>query len=75
MTTEHRIDIFLSTNEDSGICGWMSRDNDPQIMDLFATDTLPTPFLESTPADDVLATLRELNPTATISVIEDPSND
>lgn len=48
--------------------GWMSTDSDPQVRELFGTDTLPTPFLASSPASAVYDTIRQLNPDAVIYV-------
>lgn len=47
---------------------WMVTDNDPKVLELFGTDTLPTPFAASTPVSLVLATLAKLNPDATIEL-------
>lgn len=33
-----------------------------EIVDLFGTDTLPTPFTDARPGEDVLARLQALNP-------------
>lgn len=59
-TTQHTIRLYL---EDGG---WMTQDNSPEVFELFGTDTLPTPFLEGTPVEDVLAVLTKLNPEAVI---------
>lgn len=58
----HTITIFLDGP------GWMARDNDPEVLALFGTDTIPLPFLASTPAGEALAVLRQLNPDATVEV-------
>jgi hypothetical protein len=43
---------------------WYTTDVDnPKLLSLFGTDTLPTPFSEATPLETVLATLRARNPT------------
>ena len=41
---------------------WLAVHTDPTIMDLFGTDTLPTPFLLATPREVVQAELMRLNP-------------
>lgn len=46
--------------------GWMLKSNDPQVRELFGTDTLPTPFLASVPASLVLDTIERLNPGAIV---------
>ncbi len=42
--------------------GWMVQTDDPQVMDLFGTDTLPTPFTAQATPGRVLAAIQELNP-------------
>ena len=58
----HTIELYL---EDGG---WMTKTDDPQVVALFGTDTLPTPFLEGTPVEDVKAVLERLNPNCTVLV-------
>lgn len=41
---------------------WVAVHTDPTIMELFGTDTLPTPFLLSTPREVVQVELMQLNP-------------
>lgn len=36
--------------------------NDPLLLELFGTDTLPTPYLEATPVHEVVAELQARNP-------------
>jgi hypothetical protein len=48
--------------------GWMSRTDNPQVAELFGTDTLPTAFTADAPADDVLAAIQKLNPDAYVLV-------
>lgn len=48
--------------------GWMSRDNDPETFNLFGTNTLPLPFLD-TPANEVLAVIKQLNPDKEVVII------
>jgi hypothetical protein len=47
---------------------WHVRTDNQKTKELFGTDTLPTPFLISTPADYVLAKLQALNPTANVQL-------
>jgi hypothetical protein len=42
--------------------GWVARDNDPAVRRLFGTDTLPTPFPPSVPAETVRNQVARLNP-------------
>ena len=47
--------------------GWMTQNvGHAETIRIFGTDILPTPFLKETPADKVLAVIRELNPDATV---------
>ena len=46
--------------------GWVVTDNDPSVVKLFGTDTLPLPFLSNVPASLVIDTLERLNPDARI---------
>ena len=61
------IELFIES-EDSAILswpalrGWMAKDNDPQTKALFDTDTLPTPFLDNVPGEEVLRVIQRLNP-------------
>ncbi len=48
--------------------GWMCKDDSPESLELFGTDTLPLPFLRDTPASLVLSTLKELNPNANVAI-------
>lgn len=40
--------------------GWMSKHSDPQVRELFGTDTIPTAFTEK--ADSLFLTTQRLNP-------------
>lgn len=42
--------------------GWMCRDNDPETLALFGTDTLPTAFRTVAAAETVREQLAKLNP-------------
>lgn len=48
--------------------GWMAKHNDPSIVDLFGTDTLPTAFTMHADEGEVLATIRDLNPKCCVVV-------
>ena len=58
----HIIELYLDGN------GWMTKNNDPKFMELFGTDTLPTPFLKETKVALIVQTLETLNPNAVIKV-------
>ena len=47
---------------------WMMKNNDPKVMNLFGTDTLPTAFTSRAAMDDVLESIKELNPNAKVTV-------
>lgn len=47
-------------------CSYMVRHDDPQVKDLFGTDTLPSAFGAGMPKEAVFAALRTLNPDAII---------
>lgn len=59
----YRIELFL----DNGT--WMARSNDPMIVRLFGTDTLPTAFTTYTPVETVKARIERLNPSAQVVVL------
>jgi len=41
---------------------WQTQHDDPEVMELFGTDVIPTPFSSSIPKEKVLADLIKLNP-------------
>ena len=45
-----------------GLREWNARHSDPEIVRLFSTDTLPTPFLLTCPKDTVIKTIQQKNP-------------
>ena len=47
---------------------WQVKTDSPRTLELFGTDTLPTPFSASVRPSQVYATIRELNPDANIVV-------
>ena len=42
--------------------GYMAKHSDPEIKELFGTDTLPTAFTAGAKMDDVVAEIQRLNP-------------
>jgi len=42
--------------------GWLVRTDDPHTLELFGTDTLPTPYTAAAPASMVLQAIKALNP-------------
>jgi hypothetical protein len=66
-----RIEVFLSLE---GGC-WCSRHvDDPEILELFGTDTLPLPFTPEATLEDVLADVRARNPDADVVAVDLPSS-
>lgn len=47
---------------------WMAQSNDPQILDLFGTDTIATAFIDRASADVVKREISRLNPNANVYV-------
>ena len=45
-----------------GLREWNARHSDPEIVRLFSTDTLPTPFLLTYPKEKVITTIQQQNP-------------
>lgn len=41
---------------------WMARSTNPRVKELFGTDTIPTAFTDAAPHAEVIARIRELNP-------------
>ena len=50
--------------------GWIARSSDPRVQRLFGTDTIPTAYTANATADRVLTAIRQLNPDATVIVVE-----
>ncbi|MGL5936000.1 MAG: hypothetical protein ACRCZI_10335 [Cetobacterium sp.] len=43
--------------------GWMAKfEGDPEILEMFGTDTIPTAFTRFSDEDEVFETVRRLNP-------------
>lgn len=49
---------------------WVARHSDPEISELFGTDTLPTAFMTTVPARDVFDEIRKLNPSSEVRVLD-----
>jgi hypothetical protein len=47
---------------------WMAKCSEPQILDIFGTDTIPTPFTSAYPMSAVLANISALNPHAVVGI-------
>lgn len=47
---------------------WMARDSRSEMIELFGTDTIPTAFMDTMPAENVLREIRRLNPDADVSI-------
>jgi hypothetical protein len=60
--TARRETITLSL----GAAGWLARSDDPRVLALFGTDTLPVAYGASTSAVVVLDEIRRLNPSAIV---------
>ena len=56
MTRQYTIKLYL----DHGI--WTTKWDDPEVIKIMGSDTIPTPFLGITPMSKVLADLRQHNP-------------
>ena len=41
---------------------WLAKHSDPEVLRLFETDTIPTPFTAYADRDEVLQTIQTLNP-------------
>ena len=51
---------------------WIARTDDTEVIRLFGTTDLPTAFTTRTDADQVLAAIQSLNPSANVSIISIP---
>ena len=45
---------------------WFVKENDPEIVKLFGTNILPTPYTAHMPEGEVIKALKKKNPDATI---------
>jgi hypothetical protein len=64
MDTTETIWLFKAPNEDC----WLMQTDSPKTFELFGTDILPTAFLASAPAENVLKQIQRLNPLAIIEL-------
>jgi len=62
--------IQMELFKSSGV--WLVKTDDPKVMELFGTDTLPAPFSDSTPWETVLSTIRKLNPNNVVTLADYP---
>ena len=61
---DKRIELFV----DDG--GWMARFvGDPEVVALFGTDTIPTPFLEGYDPALILDSIERMNPDCAVSIV------
>ena len=60
----YRLEIFKGPDV------WMIRSNDPQVKQLFRTDTLPSPFGIGFDSDYVRQSIKELNPDKVVFIVE-----
>jgi hypothetical protein len=56
--------VYVWLNREDGLCYTTELDN-PQLLELFGTDTLPTPYGERISLETVLTTLKARNPERT----------
>lgn len=61
---------LVITRSDSGWAVRHEGEGASEIIDLFGTDTLPTPFTPNARADDVLAEVARLNPGAAVVLFD-----
>lgn len=61
---KHTITLFRGRN------GWMARYTDPQVIGLFASDTIPTAYTNHTNPEDVLRNIQRLNPDCIVTIEE-----
>ena len=64
----HTIQLYVTPQ------GWMCRNSDPAVRQLFGTDVLPTAFTARASADMVLAEIRKLNPDCQVSLLKAVEN-
>ena len=62
MTHNHCITVWKSREAKC----WLAKDSDPQVVELFGTDTLPTAYTLSATAEQVIAGLQKRNPAKSI---------
>ena len=59
---KHTIELFIQGTI------WVSKHSDPQVQELFGTDTIPTSFTDKALPETVLNSIRSLNPDRTVIV-------
>lgn len=60
---KERIELFR------GKFSWMARSNDPKVVEMFGTDTIPTAFTPEANATKVRHAIERLNPDAEVVVL------
>jgi hypothetical protein len=65
----HTITVFR-VDEGPGRGFWATRHTDPNVIDLFGGDVIPTAFLDSMPAEEVIEYLKKTWPDYDIRVEE-----
>lgn len=60
----YTIQLFKSYSDNA----WFSLWDDPQVMQAFGTDVLPTPYNCDVNADIVLNKIQELNPDCSVTI-------
>lgn len=58
----HTIKLFIDNGH------WMAKFSEPEIVELFGTDTIETAFMAAAPADRVLPEIQALNPHCIVSI-------
>ena len=48
---------------------WVAQHSNPQVKELFGSDTIPTAFRDTAPADTVRARIQELNPEEIVAIV------
>ena len=61
------MDMRIELYKMNGI--WVTRHDDPEIVELFGTNVLPTPFFDSMEGSEVLREITELNPDKTVVLV------
>ena len=59
---KHTIELFIQGNS------WVSKHSDPQVQELFGTDTIPTSFTSKALPETVLNGVKSLNPDRVVTV-------
>lgn len=59
-TPQETIQLYLRDNV------WLAKSDDPKVIQLFGTDTVPTPYTAQAKPDDVLRDITQRNPKAIV---------